>query len=200
MLKEDSTDWEKVWDSFGKNVPWNIDEVDENLYEFADKKKFGKVLEVGCGLGSNTEFLSDRCDSIISIDISPKAIDMAKELVNKENVSFECVDFFNFSHKEKFDLIFDRGCFNVSGPIQNRKKFAMRIRKLLKDDGLWVSLIGSSENITNISGPPQWKITDVVKVIDKHLQIKEIKQCSLKSRNGTLSPAWIVISSKRIVL
>ena len=199
MVKQDSTDWNNVWDAFGKNVPWNIDEVDENLYEFADKKKFDKVLEVGCGLGLNTEFLSDRCDSIISIDISQKAIDMAKELVDKKNVSFECVDFFNFSHKEKFDLIFDRGCFGVSGPVSNRKKFATKISKLLKNDGVWVSLIGSSENVNDIAGPPQWKIIDIVKAVDKHLQIKEIKQCSLKSRNNVISPGWIVICSKRIV-
>ena len=48
MVKEDSLHWNNLWNSFGKDVPWNIDEVDENLYEFADKKKFGKVLEVGC--------------------------------------------------------------------------------------------------------------------------------------------------------
>jgi SAM-dependent methyltransferase len=188
-----------LWDFFGKNVPWNIDEVDENLYEFADKKKFEKILEVGCGLGSNTDFLADHCDSIVSIDISPKAIDMAKELVHKENISFECVDFFNFSHNDTFDLIFDRGCFHGFETIANRKKFAMKIRKLLKDGGVWVSLIGSSENVMDNAGPPQWKIMDIVKAVDKHLQIKEIKQCSLKNRNGMLSPAWIVISSKRIV-
>jgi SAM-dependent methyltransferase len=199
MVKVDLSHWNDFWNMYGKDVPWNVEEVDENLYEFVDKKKFDKILEIGCGAGSNTDFLADRCDSIISIDISSKAIDIAKELVDKKNVSFECVDFLNFSHNDKFDLIFDRGCLHGFERITDRRKFVKKISNLLSNRGEWVSLIGSAENVMDNEGPPQWKIMDIVKAVDKHLQIKEIKQCSLKNRNGILSPAWIVISSKRIV-
>ena len=197
MMEKDSFYWNCLWNSYGKNVPWNVEQVDENLYNIVKENKFDKILEIGCGSGTDTNFLSDKCNSITSIDISSKAIDIANETVCKKNVSFKCIDFFNFYHKDKFDFIFDRGCLHGFETTLSREKFAIKIQELLTDDGIWISIIGSLENVIDNEGPPQWSMKDIVNAIDNHLQIKLIKQSVLKNRNGILSPAWIVISSKR---
>jgi trans-aconitate 2-methyltransferase len=72
------------------------------------KKVFGKynfnnALEIGCGIGIISEFISKNVPIVTGIDISEENIKFAKATVKK--VKFHCSDFLEFPVKEKFDLI-----------------------------------------------------------------------------------------------
>lgn len=49
---------------------------------------YGNVLELGCGTGKNTGWLSKKADFVIAIDLSIKMLTRAKERVPAENVKF----------------------------------------------------------------------------------------------------------------
>lgn len=90
-----------------------------------------KVLEAGCGVGSQTITLAKNSPSaqITSIDISQKSVDTAKEVIEKchiTNVNFQVADIFDLPFKdESFDHIFV--CF-----VLEHLEFPLRALECLK--------------------------------------------------------------------
>lgn len=68
-----------------------------------DDRKIDSVLEIGCGIGVISEFISNKASKVVGIDISEENIKFARTTVKE--VSFYCTDFFEFSSENKFDLI-----------------------------------------------------------------------------------------------
>lgn len=53
---------------------------------------YGNILELGCGTGKNTGWLSEKADFVKALDISSKMIAKAKEKIPAENVTFTEAD------------------------------------------------------------------------------------------------------------
>ncbi len=53
---------------------------------------YGNILELGCGTGKNTGWLSEKADFVTAIDLSQKMIAKAKEKIKAENVNFKEAD------------------------------------------------------------------------------------------------------------
>ena len=54
--------------------------------------EFTRVLELGCGTGKNTQYLSKRAKEVQAIDFSNEMLDIAKKKVNNDNVKFNKFD------------------------------------------------------------------------------------------------------------
>ncbi|MDP4174113.1 MAG: class I SAM-dependent methyltransferase [Bacteroidota bacterium] len=96
--------WSKTYDS-DINLTRDLDEV--VLKETFDDMHFKRVLEVGCGTGKNTGFLSSIADSVSAIDFSDGMIMKAKEKNTSDNVLFSIADItkpWTFEN-ESFNLI-----------------------------------------------------------------------------------------------
>ncbi|GAA4743108.1 class I SAM-dependent DNA methyltransferase [Flavisolibacter ginsenosidimutans] len=68
---------------------------------------FENVLELGCGTGKNTEWLSQKAKHLLAVDLSEEMMAKAKEKVSTPNVRFQQADItqpWSFT-KEKFDLV-----------------------------------------------------------------------------------------------
>ena len=71
-----------------------------------------RVLEAGCGVGSQTITLARNNPqvSFVSVDISPESLEQAKSMIEQEgvrNVEFEQADLFNLPYPpESFDHVF----------------------------------------------------------------------------------------------
>ena len=53
---------------------------------------FNSILEIGCGTGKNTSFLSQIGEIVHAVDFSPGMIEKAMEKVRTENVKFSTMD------------------------------------------------------------------------------------------------------------
>lgn len=76
-------------------------DTDENLTRDLDQQvtkealanlNFKSILEIGCGTGKNTSFLSQIGHRVHALDFSPGMIDKAREKVRAENVRFSIAD------------------------------------------------------------------------------------------------------------
>lgn len=76
-------------------------DTDENLTRDLDQKvtrdalaeiHFSSILEIGCGTGKNTSFLSQIGDRVQAVDFSQGMIDKAREKVKAQNVKFSIMD------------------------------------------------------------------------------------------------------------
>jgi len=70
------------------------------------KSRFGTALEVGCGGGAFTEFLVDRCEGVVALDVSPLALAHARSRRKlQDRVAFKQLNLQTGSLSEQFDLI-----------------------------------------------------------------------------------------------
>ncbi|GAB2776876.1 class I SAM-dependent DNA methyltransferase [Salinimicrobium soli] len=90
MTTSDSYDaWAGSYDSVGNKTR---DLEAEVLRDTFLNPHYGNILELGCGTGKNTGWLSKKADFVMALDFSPKMISKAKEKITEPNVEFVQTD------------------------------------------------------------------------------------------------------------
>lgn len=71
------------------------------------KRRYRRAFEAGCSIGVFTEQLALRCDEVLAVDLSPKAIDIARRRLVPfaDRVTVESSDFVEHWPTGEFDLI-----------------------------------------------------------------------------------------------
>jgi len=97
-----------------------------------------KVLEIGCGIGTQTELLLNYLSneaSVLAVDISPKSIEIAKKRLGKfNNVELIAADIVQLPLKDKFDVVLLPDVLEHIPKEQHLKLFE-KIAQVLKMDG-----------------------------------------------------------------
>ena len=100
--------WKKEGKDYYKNFEYNEQFAiqEDKLIQLLDTLEFKSVLELGCGFGRITGFISGcyRLDKYTAIDISPDQIKTAREIC-PSNIEFICTDILGYEPKQKFDLV-----------------------------------------------------------------------------------------------
>ena len=95
------------------------------------------ILEVGCGSGLGTLFLSQFCRSVTAIDCNSQWIEEACALNTRENVSFQVRDFTDFTADQGFDALVSLDVLEHLS-VEEGKKFIGRAADMIKADGMLV--------------------------------------------------------------
>jgi 2-polyprenyl-3-methyl-5-hydroxy-6-metoxy-1,4-benzoquinol methylase len=97
-----------------------------------------KLIEIGCGTGYGSYFLSKYCNSVLGIDIDQDSIEKCKRF-QKENLSFQKINILNdkefeFIRNLEFDVVV---CFEVIEHMSRQRalKLLKRIKKIKKEKG-----------------------------------------------------------------
>lgn len=113
-----------------------------NILKFTDLyiKKPSRVLDIGCGVGSVDLYLVSLGNQVTGIDISKKAIDMAKKsskiLKLDEHVIFNVIDFPKNIPKGVFDVVI---CSEILEHLIDDNGAILAIKKLLKPKGILIA-------------------------------------------------------------
>lgn len=112
----------------------------EKIQEYSERfglKANHKVLEIGCGIGTQTKLLADFAihGQIHAVDISPKSIEEANKAFEKyNNVRFYTGDFCSMLFAEKdFDFVVLPDVIEHI-PMENHLEFFKRIRNCIKNN------------------------------------------------------------------
>jgi SAM-dependent methyltransferase len=186
------------------DTPWDIGEPDPHLVEFVGSGVIvpGRVLEVGCGTGTDALWLAGQGYAVLGVDISPLAVERAR--AKQAATGVECrFELLNFMDQEvaggPFDLVFDRGAFHVFDEPEERAGFAARVARVLAADGKWVSLIGSTEGPPREHGPPRRSARDVVEAIEPVLEIVLLRATEFRANIPSPAKAWLSLARARDV-
>jgi methyl halide transferase len=195
-----SPDWNERY-KIG-NLPWDTNEPDDHLVKLVESKTIlpGKVLEVGCGTGTNSIWLARQGFSVLGVDIAQTAVDLANKKKNGESLSceFALMDFLHGnSLAQSYDLVYDRGCFHSFDKEKERLIFARHVSQVLKSNGIWVSLVGSTEGAYREIGPPRRTASDIIKAIEPYLEILELRSVFFQSNLPFTPRAWLCIARQR---
>lgn len=183
-------------------TPWVHSEPDFNLIQVVKNWPVakGRVLEIGCGTGTDAIWLAKQGFRVTAIDAADTAIEMAIEQAAQKAVSVEFLvaDFLNDDFpKNTYDFVFDRGYFHSYNSKKKRRQIAKKIASLLKDDGVWLSLVGSCDSPPRESGPPMRSAKNIVNSAEKYLEIASLTTSVFGSEQENPAKIWVCIFKKR---
>lgn len=140
---------------FPQFVPWRIKKANKQLCDTLHSKNITApmvVLDLGCGAGKNTKYLTQRGFKVVGIDFSYQALMLAKRAGIKSPLIL--ADAFRLPFRRRiFDFIIDVGCFHCLSPgLQDLARD--EIIRVLKPHGLYfLRLWHSSQDVPEILKP-----------------------------------------------
>jgi SAM-dependent methyltransferase len=182
--------------------PWDTGVPDPMMVEMVGSGAIpmGRALDVGCGTGTNAIWLAQHGYEVVGVDIAPLAIDRARaKLPPGLRCRFATLDVLAAQPEGgPFQLVFDRGCFHVFDEAADRATFATRVALALAADGVWLSLMGSTEGAPRELGPPRRSARDVADAIEPHLEILSLRSAEFRDPPEP-ARAWICLSRRRAI-
>jgi len=116
-------------------IPWADFEPNPNLTEFILKNNYrGSVLNIGCGLGDDAEFLANKNLKVDAFDISETAIKICKQRFPISKVNYFTQDALQFNPTKKYDLVVEAYTLQVL-PVKQRMVLIEKLPQLLNEDG-----------------------------------------------------------------
>jgi SAM-dependent methyltransferase len=202
MAPQASSQWDERYAS--GDAPWDVGAPDEHLSRLVGEGRLapGRALEIGCGTGTNAVFLASRGFDVVGLDLSARAVERARGRASASGVScaFHDLDFLRDEVPgAPYQFVFDRGCFHIFDEAEDRLCFAARVAGLLAPDGLWLSLVGSTEGPDRLEGPPRRSARDLAQAIEPALEVVELKRVGFTSSRPEPAAAWLVLSRRRAV-
>ena len=97
-------------------------------------KPGGKILELACGTGLWTKHLVSNATKLTAVDVSPEAIEMNRQRVADDRVSYIETDLFSWRPGERFDYVFF-GFWLSHVPASRFDDFWAMVRDALNPEG-----------------------------------------------------------------
>jgi SAM-dependent methyltransferase len=153
MATTPKSQWEYIYQSIPvSQIPWETGEPAADILDLIKNKALTtrmKVLDVGCGLGTQTRFLAQRGIAATGLDISETAVKKAREQLLKDIDTITYTAAANFVVGDackmpfstaSFDFVYDRGCYHHLNPRQ-RREYAKEVTRVLQPKGVLHMLI-----------------------------------------------------------
>lgn len=180
------------------------------------KKKVQSVLDLGCGYGRDSLFLVKNGFWVTGVDSSPKAIELAEELIEAElNVKFFEGNASQLSFPPKtFDAVWSANLVHLYKE-EERAKLVQEIRKVLVNKGilgLYVCSVndpkyGEGKEIEHNTFIPEghhalhfFDVQELKSLLDDFgvIALKELKEHEIHSNGNEHDHAmWFVAAEKR---
>jgi SAM-dependent methyltransferase len=139
------------------NLPWDTDRPSSELQRFFSRSAIQpcRVLELGCGTGTNSVWLAQQGFEVTGIDLAPLATEQAEQRAHAAGVKvhFVVADVLELPDLDgSFSFFFDRGCYHAvrrNAPEQ----YAPAVARQLASGGRGLILAGNAREPHN-PGPP----------------------------------------------
>ena len=190
--------WKKVYELYPlEELPWELGRPRKVLVKLleSNKVKKGKALDICCGAGTNTVYMASKGFEATGIDISPKAIGIAKERAKVEGVKTKFI-VGNAVHlpfeNEEFDFIFDMGCFHHILP-EDRELFIKGVHRTLKIGGKYLLTCFSYKNGYSWN---HFTKEDIIRYFSDYFKILDIKHYPSLEGDGVVRYFYSVLMEK----
>lgn len=187
------------------DLPWDTGVPDLHLVGLVERGVLprGRLLEVGCGTGTNAVWLAGEGFAVVGIDVAPLAIEQATRRRDERGVPsdrcrFEVRDFLQADAEVgAFDAVFDRGVFHVFDEALERTRFAEQVARALAPGGVWASVIGSTEGPERSEGPPRRTMRDIADAVEPMLECVSLTSVRLGPEWPSDIRAWALVARRR---
>lgn len=134
-----------------------------------------RLLEVGCGIGDDAFGIFEIGFQYHGLDIAESAIRNAKShhAANK-SLDFICADFFRWSAEKPLNVIYEKGFFHGLAGVRRRNTFIRQVASHLAPDGIWISVCGSADQISEDFPHGAIYLRDLVGSAEVYFEVLEI--------------------------
>lgn len=204
-----SSQWTTDWDLRFRqgDTPWEEEAPSDVMIDLFGRlvSKAARVLDVGCGLGTNAIWLGRNGYRVAATDVSVEAIRRAGERARLVGapVEFAVADFLTGELPSiHYDCVFDRGCFHSFTTSSARLAFARRVAGVLVAGGLWLNISGSADNPDPPGevarhGYPRLSLVDIATAVEPFFQVVEIRRCLYGATDAARFLAFACVLKKR---
>lgn len=184
------------------DLPWDHGTVDSNLVKTVASMGIEpcRVLDIGCGTGDNALWLAEQGFDTVAFDHSETAIKLARGKADSSGTTchFLVADFLaDPVPGEPFGFVFDRGCLHCMDSLDEKNSFAKKVDDLLEPQGLWLTLVGNSDEPEREIGPPQFTAAELVSIVEPYFEVLSLASGEFGSNQDEPPRAWICLMRKR---
>jgi SAM-dependent methyltransferase len=185
-----------------KSLPWYFTQLDPDIFDILARLNLvgGTLLDLGTGTGHQAIELARRGFSVVGTDISKQALALAIENSKKEEVPCDFLedDIINTKlPKNKFDYVFDRGCFHVLNP-DLRKTYVNNLANLIRKKGLlFLKCFSSEEPWTE--GPYRFTVEEISNIFSSHFELSQSFNTVFHGQRDPLPKAIFCVLKKKLI-
>ena len=166
---------DEVW------IPWSDGLPNPLVVEWVvGRLARGRALVVGCGLGEDAAFLEQRGWDVTAFDLSPTAVEWAKEQFPSSKIDWLTADLLNLSSEwmGTFDLVLEVHILQAM-PESVRELAAPKLSPLVASGGNLVCIGRYQTNLEGEEGPP-WPLSRLfIESIGADLELDNLHISSL---------------------
>lgn len=199
------TDWNQRY--IDESTPWDSGEPSKELTRALDQKLIEpcRVLELGCGTGTNAIFLARAGFSVTAVDLSEEALRQARSKAEAAGVDIEFIQADVTALPDlggAFPFVFDRGTYHVVREI-NLAGFIETISKVVAPGGTYLVMAGNAnERVHKEDGPPKVRAHELCRELEGEsfdlLRLEETVFHKVKIDGRVFEPlAWVAVFRRR---
>jgi len=210
MIKEQMN---KIYSSKDlKDIPWNVETPPAIIQDLLRSKILSpcKIIELGCGVGNYVRYLSQMGFNATGVDISDKAIEIARRLAQKDGVKCEFIEADVLGNMtkipSKYDFAYDWELLHHIFP-EDRNKYIENVHRLLTTQGRYLSVC-FSEASTQFGGIGKYRKTpigtvlyfsneaEIEKLFSSLFSIVELKTVDIQGKQGVHKTIYALMRRK----
>jgi len=122
------------------NAPWDSGVSPPELLGFIEQHPPGRVIDLGCGTGTNVITMAQQGWDVSGVDFAPRAIRLAKRKAKRAKIQADLRvgDVTNLRGIQgPFDLALDMGCYH-NLDAEKKNAYVARLGELLAPGGYWL--------------------------------------------------------------
>ena len=180
-------------------TPWDSGRPNSELIRVVDERGLPgrRILELGCGTGTNAIALARRGYSVTAVDQVDVAIDLARSKAETAGVhiDFRVGDLTKMDLGGPYESICDVGVYHG---VRNRDLdgFLAAVKRVSRRGTRWLTLAGNAREALP-DGPPVVTEEEIRRELGPLFRILQIRECRFDLRPDFQPLAWSVLMARR---
>ncbi len=175
-----------------ERLPWFHEGLDADIAAALDELGLdgGRVLDLGCGPGTQAAALAERGFEVTAVDVSWTAVEATRRRAQQAGVAVDVrVDnVLDSSLTGPFDLIIDRGVFHCFAEAGDQARYLATLRRLLAPTGILLLKCFHREE-TREEGPPgRYDASDIRRLFGEAFELIEAHPSHFAATDDRMPP------------
>jgi methyl halide transferase len=185
FLMSDLAHWNERY--LSGNIPWDTGQPSTELIRTIEEESLlpSRVIELGCGTGTNAIWLAQNGFEVTAVDLSPLALERARQKAASAEVSIRFAEADVLDPPplgEPFPFFFDRGCYHVVRRL-DVTKFLATLERLCQPGTIGLVLTGNAKEKYE-PGPPVVSEAEIRQELGRGFEIVRLREFRFDESQG----------------